>query len=420
MVTLSGALSPVGAPIDDPNDWPLLFTEPSTHLCYDNDLVVSTIPYADDPTASPGSATPTISGAIFTNATGDNAETLSVVPNDAIRSTRTTTTHTAHVPSATHRGAAAGLSPIIQFPLFIFALFPAASLFGQWSLLPVTLLTLSLGANSQLITSDTNNALTRPTTDTYIPPPQYPARSIATVQDPIAPLLLTSTTTISNVHTTTHISTVTAPAPATAVLAPRSPAPPLDERSGAVAAGGALVAIAAASTAAPLPPSIPAPFCSLVAFVAATALGPWGMLPVALVLLGLGVNGEEECPPPGLDWEFPPTTSPEANSALASPDGAKRAVAFGPRITSTASASSSTPARSERDLVVTLTTSLAPAAPTATATACVCEECSCASLQAWKRSALVFGSLVGWVVLGLLLGWLWEPVGAVLRLLFVH
>ena len=69
IVLPGGTPFPVGALIDDSNDWPLLFPGPSTHLCYADEVAVPTVPYADDPTASPALTTHTISEAIFPNAT---------------------------------------------------------------------------------------------------------------------------------------------------------------------------------------------------------------------------------------------------------------------------------------------------------------------------------------------------------------
>ncbi|MCJ1315211.1 hypothetical protein MMC15_000527 [Xylographa vitiligo] len=172
----------------------------------------------------------------------------------------------------------------------------------------------------------------------------------------------------------------------TAVIPPRSTDPVLDEGSIVVAASGALVAIAAPLS----PPTTPTQFLYLATLVAATAFGPWGMLPAGLILLGLGVNGE---PAPQLRDREPPF-----------PQTAKRAIRFGPGITSPAS---STPTLRGRALLTT-TTTVASAAPTATATAteCGCEgcgcgcDCDCSTLQAWKIGAIVLGTLVGISVLG--------------------
>ncbi|MCJ1377704.1 Mucin-5B [Xylographa soralifera] len=365
-ITLGGALFSVDNPVNNPNDWPLQFTDSSTHSCYTEEVTISTVPYADDPTASPMLAIQTISEAIFSNTASGILDTFSTAPNDAIDNRRTVRFYSIHMLSANHRGAAAALSPTAQVPFVPFALFATARLLGQWSILPVALFVFGLGINSQIIVPDAN---------TNISPAQNAERDAAAIQSAITAPLLTSTITISTVRTTTLVSTVTA------AREPRSTELTVDEGSGAVAAGGALIALAAASTAPSLPPSIHTPFFSLVTFLAAMLLGPWGMLPVALVLLGLGVNGES--PAMGQDWSLPLS---EADNGITSPEAANNG------ITTPVSTSSPTPTLRGRGLV-TVTTSIMPSAPTETV--CVCEPSACATLMAWKVSALVLGVIVG-------------------------
>ncbi|MCJ1403077.1 hypothetical protein MMC11_006300 [Xylographa trunciseda] len=290
---LGHALSLVDEPIDDlhdPNDWPLLFTETSTHFCYTEEVTVFTLPHADNPTASPILATGTISEALFPNTTSVIFNSLPVEANDDIDNKRTTTTRFVQRPSVTHRSATAALSPTARGSFSTFAVSITAILVGKWSVLPAALLAFSLGVHSESIASEQNKGLIIPDIDADPPPVQNGERGIPAAQIAVTAQLLTSTTTISNIFTTTRTSTVTvANIPCSTHLA-------VDERSaGAVAAGGALIAIATAGNAAPpASPTAPTPLLGLVSFIATIALGPWGMLPVALVLLGLGVNGEND------------------------------------------------------------------------------------------------------------------------------
>ncbi|MCJ1390100.1 Mucin-12 [Xylographa bjoerkii] len=393
IVTLSGALFLVDEPTDDHNAWPLPFTETSTHFCHIEEVTAIILPHADNQTTSPILATSTISEAILPNTTSPILSSLFVEPDDDVDKKRTTTTLFIHVPQTTHRGAAAALSPTTQGSLFTFAFFVTTSLLGQWSVMPVALLALSHGVNSETIAPDKSRVLISSDAGADIAQAMNAERGMAAGQSAITAQLFTSTITISNIVTTTIISK------ATAATVPRSTDPVVDEGAAVVAAGGALITIGAASAAAPpVSPSTQTPCVSLATFIAATVLGPWGMLPVALILLGLGVNGESF--PADQDWEL---LNPEARNEIVSPKGAKRGIEFGTGVTTTASIIPSTLTLHRHELL-TLTTSIMPSAPTETL--CICAPCSCPPVLAWEISALVFGIIVGIQIAWVILNWL--------------
>ena len=185
-------------------------------------------------------------------------------------------------------GGAAALSPPIQASFFSFAIFIITSLFGTRSLLPVALLATGLGAYAESTAADGNWSSMSPDADKDTSPDGISDRGIPA--GPSAPTaeLLTSITTISSTVSTILVSTTTT---ATGLS---SSAPVGGEGS-----PGALTTLndrllVTSGAAPPLSPTAqsPAPFFSLVAFIATTALGPWGMLPAFLVLSALAVNGE--------------------------------------------------------------------------------------------------------------------------------